>query len=81
MGDELAGVEQKLRRITERQDNLDLREPDVATYRHAIEMAQQGADVTRLMKSCGLARGEAELVRLMHQQQAAGQVADRRRRA
>src|SRR3569623_512070 len=50
MGKHLATLEQKLRRVSERQDQL----------------AQRGADVDELVAHCGLARGEAELLLRLH---------------
>src|SRR3569623_2317190 len=66
MGKHLATLEQKLRRVSERQDQLELRDPAQQTYGHAIRLAQRGADVDELVAQCGLARGEAELLLRLH---------------
>ncbi|MDX1252208.1 MAG: DUF2802 domain-containing protein [Gammaproteobacteria bacterium] len=62
VGDHVARVEQQLRRLAERQDQLDLRDPATQSYRHAIKLAQKGANVEELMSASGLVRGEAELL-------------------
>ena len=68
MGDTVIKLEQKLRHLTERQDSLDLREPNSQIYNHAITLAHRGATVEQLVESCGLARSEAELLHLLHRQ-------------
>jgi len=69
MGKHISALEQKLRRVTERQDQLELRDPVQQAYAHAIRLAQQGADVGDLMERCGLAQGEAELLLRVHRVQ------------
>jgi hypothetical protein len=66
MGKHLDALEQKIRRLSERQDQLELRDPLEQTYAHAIRLAQKGVDVNELMENCGLARGEAELLLRVH---------------
>jgi len=65
----LAGMDQRLRRLTERQDQLELRDPMRQAYDHAIRLIRQGADVAALMERCALARGEAELLLMIHREQ------------
>lgn len=65
----LAAVEQRLRRLTERQGQLELRDPMQQAYDHAIRLIQQGADLSTLMEQCALARGEAELLLRIHRVQ------------
>lgn len=62
----LSAMEQRLRRLAERQDQLELRDPAQQAYDHAIRLIQQGADVNALMERCALARGEAELLLQVH---------------
>ena len=69
MGKHLDGLEQRIRRLAERQDQLELRDPLEQTYAHAIRLAQKGVDVNELVESCGLARGEAELLLRVHRVQ------------
>jgi len=66
VGKHLAAVDQKLKRLNERQDQLELRDPGQQTYGHAIRLAQRGANVDELIANCGLARGEAELLLRLH---------------
>jgi hypothetical protein len=66
MGDALRATEQRLRKVSARQNELDLRSPEQRTYRRAIELVQRGAGVRELVESCGLERSEAELVHLLH---------------
>lgn len=66
MGDHISSLEQRLHRLVERQDQVELRDSVQQSYAHAIRMAQQGADIKDLMERCGLARGEADLLLRVH---------------
>src|SRR3569833_1300021 len=66
MGKHLATLEQKLRRVSERQDQLVLRDPAQQTYGHANHHTQHDANNDELVAHCGLARGEAELLLRLH---------------
>ena len=66
MGDTVLELERKLRRLTERQETLDVREPNSQVYNHAIRLTHGGASVEELVASCGLPRSEAELLHLLH---------------
>lgn len=59
-------LEQRARRLAERQDQMDTRDPIQQAYTHAIRLAQKGADVNELVENCGLVRGEAELLSMVH---------------
>lgn len=63
----LTQSEDRITHLSERQDHLDLRDPMTQTYEPAIKLAHKGADVEELMSTCGLARGEAELIAMLHQ--------------
>ncbi len=69
LGKHVDGLEQRIRRLAERQDQLELRDPMEQTYAHAIRLAQKGVDVNDLVENCGLARGEAELLLRIHRVQ------------
>ena len=69
LGKHVDGLELRIRRLVERQDQLELRDPMEQTYAHAIRLAQKGADVNDLVENCGLARGEAELLLRIHRVQ------------
>lgn len=66
LGKHLTVMEQRVRRLHERQDQIELRDPAQQSYGHAIRLAQRGADVDELISNCGLARGEAELLLRLH---------------
>ena len=66
LGKHVDGLEHRIRRLAERQDQLELRDPMEQTYAHAIRLAQKGVDVNDLVENCGLARGEAELLLRIH---------------
>ena len=66
LGKHLSVMEQRLRRLSERQDQVEMRDPVQQPYGHAIRLAQRGADVNELISNCGLSRGEAELLLRLH---------------
>ena len=59
-------TEHQLRRLTERQEQTDFREPASPTYNHAIKLVQKGVSIDELMAACGLVQGEAELLIRLH---------------
>lgn len=65
-GDHLVKVEQQIRRLLERQDQWELQQGSNRPYEQAIQMAHKGASVDDLVTRCGLSRGEAELVSVLH---------------
>lgn len=65
-GDHLVRLEQQMRRLTERQDQIEMRSAGDRPYTQAIQMVQSGADVSELITRCGLTRGEAELIAMLH---------------
>ncbi|HEY9199372.1 MAG TPA: DUF2802 domain-containing protein [Gammaproteobacteria bacterium] len=65
-GDHLVRLEQQVRRLTERQDQIEMRSAGDRPYTQAIQMVQSGADVSELISRCGLTRGEAELIAMLH---------------
>jgi DNA-binding transcriptional regulator of glucitol operon len=74
IGDHLCHVEQRVRKLSERQDQVDLHDPDFHSFDHAIRLVQNGASVEEVMANCGLARSEAELVVTLHR---TGKIAQR----
>lgn len=48
------------------QDGLPNRDSDQKTFKIATKLALQGADAEEIVELCGLARGEAELIRMLH---------------
>ncbi len=66
LGNHLNDIEHQLRRLYERQDQIELRDPAEREYHNAVRLAQSGAGVDRLVAACGLTRGEAELLVRLH---------------
>ena len=66
MGEHLSRVEQHVRRLNERQDQLELRDPVNREYHQAVKMIRNGMGLEELMDSCGLVRAEAELLMRLH---------------
>jgi hypothetical protein len=64
-GDHVVKLEQKVRRIIERQNLLELRASSDRPYSQASQLVHRGADIQELVDSCGLTRGEAELLVMM----------------
>ncbi len=65
----LSALEQQVKRVRERQDQLDLRDPSERALEQASRMVRQGAGVDELVSTCGLVRAEAELLMLLHRAQ------------
>lgn len=65
-GDHLVRLEQQVRRLTERQEQIEMRSAGDRPYTQAIQMVQRGADISELVSKCGLTRGEAELIAMLH---------------
>ena len=66
LGNHLTEIEQQLRRLYERQDQIELRDPAEREYHNAVRLIQDGADTDKLIDACGLTRGEAELLMRLH---------------
>jgi len=64
-GGHLVRLEQQVRRVVERQDQLEMRAGAERPYSQASELVSRGADIDELMQTCGLTRGEAELLVMM----------------
>ena len=64
-GEHVVKLEQQVQRITERQDQLELRGTGDRPYAQASQLVNKGADIDDLVDSCGLTRGEAELLVMM----------------
>ncbi len=68
MGRRLKQVEQRLNISVEKQLELENRDPGVLAYNQAAKLMEMGAEVDDLVSSCGIARPEAELMALLHQE-------------
>ena len=65
-GDHLMQVEHRVRRLSERQNQSEMRAVGDRPYQQAIQLVQNGADVEELVRQCGLTRGEADLIVMLH---------------
>jgi len=65
IGERMVDIEKHLRRLAERQDELDLRQ-SAHPYGQAIKKAHEGTDVNELISAYGMSRGEAELIVNLH---------------
>ena len=64
-GEHVVKLEQQVQRITERQDQLEMRAGVERPYSQASQLVTRGADIDELVETCGLTRGEAELLVMM----------------
>jgi uncharacterized protein YigA (DUF484 family) len=64
-GDHVVRLEQLVQRIVERQNHLEMRATAERPYSHASQLVTRGADIDELVETCGLTRGEAELLVMM----------------
>ena len=62
VGEHLAKLDERSVRMAQRLDALETQEAPERSYRHAIKMLRNGANLDQIMSDCGLARGEAELL-------------------
>ncbi|MAT64037.1 MAG: sporulation initiation inhibitor protein soj [Gammaproteobacteria bacterium] len=65
-GEHLMQVEHRVRRLSERQNQTEMRAGGDRPYQQAIQLVQGGADAEALIRQCGLTRGEADLVVMLH---------------
>jgi hypothetical protein len=66
VGEKIFQFEKQMKQIAERQEQLDLSDSSSQPYQQAIKMSQKGASVSELIEICGLTRGEAELIAILH---------------
>jgi len=59
-------LEQRTRRMKERQEQLENSNYADRPYEQAIRMVQKGTNVEDLMSVCHLSKGEADLIIMMH---------------
>ncbi|MGF1615534.1 MAG: DUF2802 domain-containing protein [Gammaproteobacteria bacterium] len=75
--DRLKITERQVRELMDRQNRLEMTAPSTERFKHAIALAQRGASTEELMATCALARGEAELLFLLHRSSHAPRAADK----
>lgn len=59
-------LESRVRRITERQEQIENNKQTERPYEQAIRMVHQGSKVEDIMAVCNLSKGEADLIIMMH---------------
>lgn len=64
-GEHVVRLESQVQRIVERQNQLDMRISVERPYSQAAQLVMRGADIDELVETCGLTRGEAELLVMM----------------
>lgn len=64
-GEHVLRLEQQMQRIIERQNGLEMRSAGDRPYNQASQLVNRGANIDELVDSCGLTRGEAELLVMM----------------
>lgn len=66
LGDRLRQLERGLKGLNGRHDRLQLKDPGERPYAQAIRLVHNGAGAHEIADTCGLTRGEAELIRMLH---------------
>ncbi|TCK18816.1 uncharacterized protein DUF2802 [Thiogranum longum] len=70
-GEHVLRLEHQMQRIIERQNDLEMRAVGERPYNQASQLVNKGADIEELVDTCGLTRGEAELLVMMQRRGAA----------
>ena len=70
VSERVARIEQRLQRVSERQEQMESSTPESQPYDKAVELARKGATADELVAKCGLTKGEADLVVMMHRMDA-----------
>lgn len=66
VGKQFRMLEQRVRELGERQDQLEWDESSGFSFKQAVELAKQGVNADELVSSCKISKGEAELLTLIH---------------
>jgi Flp pilus assembly protein TadB len=67
VGERVHRIEKSLKEVSHRQqEQIDHTDPGAQAYQQAIKMAQKGASAEELIEICGLTRGEADLIAMLH---------------
>ena len=70
-GDRVISLERRSRELVARQEQLDTTGGSTPHFRHAVALLDRGASTEELVQTCGMVRGEAELVAYLHHQNSA----------
>lgn len=68
--EEIVQLQEQVARLEGEVERLKSAQQVAAPYAHVVQMARQGLDVNELAASCGISRGEAELIVALQQKQA-----------
>lgn len=63
---EFTQLQEQVDRLQKELEQLKAQQAVATPYTHAIQMAQQGLNVNEVAASCGISRGEAELIVALH---------------
>lgn len=63
---EFVVLQERVDKLQKELEQLKSQQAAVTPYTHAIQMAQQGLNVNEVAASCGISRGEAELIVALH---------------
>lgn len=66
LGKKIAGLESVTHEVSEKQEELQLIEPDSKLYSRAVKMVELGANVEEIVRECELPQAEAELLVSLH---------------
>lgn len=72
VGGRVLELERRLRRMAEKQKQVDLYDSANQSYDQAIDMAKHGVKIDDIVTACGISRNEAELIQMMHRFKQAG---------
>ncbi|HHJ13649.1 MAG TPA: DUF2802 domain-containing protein [Gammaproteobacteria bacterium] len=64
-GEHLLRLEKQMQRLADRQNALEMRAATERPYGRASQLIDRGAGIDELVDTCGLTRGEAELLVMM----------------
>ncbi len=70
---EIGQLREQVSRLEGEVDRLKSAQQIAAPYAHVVQMARQGLDANELAASCGISRGEAELIVALHRTQSRDQ--------
>ena len=66
---EMARLQEQVNRLQSEIEKMKALQAAVTPYTNAIQMAEQGLNVSDVASRCGISRGEAELIIAMHHSQ------------
>lgn len=66
LGKKISGLESVTTEVSEKQEELQLIEPDSKLYSRAVKMVELGANVDEIVRECELPQAEAELLVSLH---------------